>query len=141
MASLSLPKVPVNEASVPTTGRRLAFAKRLTGGQHPLTARVLMNRVWMHHFGRGIVDSPGDFGVLGDRPSHPALLDWLADRDIPSVVALTKVDKLKPMRRKARLAAMKRELTAPTAAVITTSSLKGDGVDDMWRQIYQMIGR
>jgi hypothetical protein len=79
LASLSLPEVPENEASVPTTGRRLAFAKRLTGGRHPLTARVLMNRVWMHHFGRGIVDSPGDFGAVGDRPSHPEVLDWLAD--------------------------------------------------------------
>jgi GTP-binding protein len=69
------------------------------------------------------------------------LLDWLAERDIASVVALTKADKLKPMRRKARVTAMKKELTAPTAAVITTSSLKGDGVDGIWRQIYQMVDR
>ena len=67
------------------------------------------------------------------------LLDWLAERDIPSVVALTKADKLKPMKRKARVAAMKKGLLSPTAAVITTSSLKGDGVDGVWRQIYKMI--
>ena len=62
----------------PTTGRRLAYAKLLTDGAHPLTARVFVNRVWMHHFGRGIVGTPGDFGAFGERPTHPDLLDWLA---------------------------------------------------------------
>ena len=67
-----------DDASLPTTGRRLAFARRLTDGKHPLLARTYVNRLWMHHFGRGIVASPGDFGQLGERPSHPELLDWLA---------------------------------------------------------------
>ncbi len=61
-----------------STGRRLAYARWLTGGRHPMVARVLMNRIWLHHFGRGIVNTPGDFGVLGERPTHPELLDWLA---------------------------------------------------------------
>lgn len=69
---------------LPTTGRRLAYAKHLTDGKHPLVARVIVNRVWAHHFGRGIVRSLGDFGMLGDRPSHPALLDWLASEFIES---------------------------------------------------------
>jgi mono/diheme cytochrome c family protein len=72
--------VPEKDPSLPTSGRRLAFAKLLTDGNHPLLARVLVNRAWMHHFGRGIVPSVGDFGQLGQRPSHPELLDWLASR-------------------------------------------------------------
>ncbi|MBC8116630.1 MAG: DUF1553 domain-containing protein [Candidatus Saccharimonas sp.] len=70
---------PVDDPQLPTSGRRLAYARHLTNGRHPLLARVFVNRVWMHHFGRGLVSTPADFGVLGDRPSHPELLDWLAD--------------------------------------------------------------
>ena len=63
----------------PRTGRRLAYAHHLTSGSHPLAARVLVNRVWLNHFGRGLVATPADFGALGERPTHPDLLDWLAD--------------------------------------------------------------
>lgn len=70
--------IPIDDASLPSTGRRLAYANYLTSGTHPLLARVIVNRLWMHHFGNGIVSTPSDFGILGDRPSHPELLDWLA---------------------------------------------------------------
>jgi mono/diheme cytochrome c family protein len=59
---------------------RLELALAITDGKNPLTARVLVNRVWMHHFGAGIVRTPGDFGLRGEPPSHPALLDHLAWR-------------------------------------------------------------
>lgn len=58
--------------------RRVALAKWIVDAQHPLTWRSIANRLWQHHLGRGIVDSPNDFGRMGQLPSHPELLDWLA---------------------------------------------------------------
>lgn len=78
------PAIAENDPALSGTGRRLAFARHLTSGQHPLVARVIVNRIWMHHFGTGLVDSPGDFGVLGQRPTHPELLDWLASEFVSS---------------------------------------------------------
>ncbi|MFM7162174.1 MAG: DUF1553 domain-containing protein [Planctomycetaceae bacterium] len=71
-------EIPERGPESQPTGRRLAWARHLTSGTHPLLWRVLVNRFWMHHFGRGIVETPADFGLLGTKPTHPELLDWLA---------------------------------------------------------------
>jgi len=72
------PATIVPPAGLESTGRRTALAKWLTDPANPLTSRVMANRIWHYHFGRGIVGTPSDFGIMGERPSHPELLDWLA---------------------------------------------------------------
>jgi hypothetical protein len=72
------PQIPLPALDAKTSGRRTALANWITSPTNQLTARVMANRIWEHHFGRGLVRSPNNFGLQGDRPTHPELLDWLA---------------------------------------------------------------
>ncbi|HTU20826.1 MAG TPA: PSD1 and planctomycete cytochrome C domain-containing protein [Gemmataceae bacterium] len=76
------PILPTLPSGAKTCGRRLALANWIASPDNPLTARVMVNRIWQYHFGRGIVRSSSNFGLQGDRPTHPELLDFLADEFI-----------------------------------------------------------
>ena len=73
------PKITPTET---TSGRRTALANWIANADNPLSTRVITNRIWQHHFGTGIVPTPNDMGTLGEKPSHPELLDWLTSRFI-----------------------------------------------------------
>ncbi|MEO7318734.1 MAG: DUF1549 and DUF1553 domain-containing protein, partial [Chthoniobacteraceae bacterium] len=70
---------------------RLELAQAIASKENPLTARVMANRVWLHHFGKGLVRTPGDFGMRGDAPTHLELLDWLATRFVADGWSLKKL--------------------------------------------------
>ena len=83
--------MPVEE---PEQQRRLKFANWVASPQHPLTARVMVNRLWHYIFGQGIVSTPSDFGLNGARPTHPELLDWLADEFVRSGWSVKHIQRL-----------------------------------------------
>ena len=109
-----------------TTGRRLWLGRWLTSPENPLVARVIVNRIWQAHFGQGIVASSSDFGVMGDAPSHPELLDWLASELVASGW------RLKPLHRMIVLSQTYRRSSAfePEAAKVDP----GDALLWRWRQ-------
>ena len=102
--------LPHDDPAIPTSGRRLAYARWLTSGQHSLLARVIVNRIWMQHFGRGLVGTAADFGVQGERPSHPELLDRLASDFVASGW------KIKSLHRQMLLSTAYRQSSQRTAA-------------------------
>ena len=78
----------------PEAARRLKLADWMVSPDNPLTWRVIVNRVWHHHFGRGLVATPNDFGVNGERPTHPELLEWLASEFMAQGGSLKKLHRL-----------------------------------------------
>lgn len=78
------PTIPAPPANAKSSGRRTVLARWIASADNPMTARVMVNRVWAWHFGRGIVGTPSDFGKFGESPTHPELLDWLAGEFIRS---------------------------------------------------------
>ena len=89
--AVDVPPVPEDAKS---SGKRRVFAEWVANTENPLTARVMVNRIWQYHFGRGIVRSTNDFGQLGTPPTHPELLDWLASEFIASGWRLKAMHKL-----------------------------------------------
>lgn len=88
------PTIRPPSANPDSSGRRLAFARWLTEPDHPLTSRVIVNRLWQQYFERGIVASPSDFGVQGQKPTHPELLDWLASELVAKDWSLKAIHRL-----------------------------------------------
>jgi hypothetical protein len=111
-----LPRVLVRKKPDPpkprakSTGRRLWLARWLTDPANPLVARVMVNRLWQRHFGKGLVATANDFGVMGEPPSHPALLDWLASELVANGW------RLKPLHRLMVLSHTYRQSSAPNPA-------------------------
>ena len=110
--------------ATPEGQRRRALAEWITHPANPLTPRVLVNRLWHHHFGQGLVTTPSDFGLGGDKPSHPELLDWLAAEFVKSGWSLKRLHKLIIMS-----AAYRQQSTTPISA---TNQDSGNRL--IWRQ-------
>jgi hypothetical protein len=88
------PRISAAAPDAKSSGRRTVLANWIASPTNQLTARVMANRIWQHHFGRGVVRSPNNFGVQGDRPTHPELLDWLASEFIAQGWRLKPIHKL-----------------------------------------------
>lgn len=88
------PTIPAPKAGMKSSGRRTVLAEWIASEKNPFTARVFVNRVWQYHFGKGIVPTANDFGKLGEQPTHPELLDWLASDFMAGEWKLKRLHKL-----------------------------------------------
>lgn len=102
----------IEPSSTGSSGRRSVLAKWLADPANPLTARVMVNRVWHYHFGRGIVGSPNDFGLMGERPANRDLLDWLASEFVKEGWSIKKLQKKILMSRTWQLSSEHQEAAA-----------------------------
>lgn len=115
-----------------SSGRRLALARWITTADHPRTSRVAVNHLWRRHFGRGLVPSVANFGLQGERPSHPELLDWLATEFVAHGWHM------KPLHRQIVLSAAYRQSSAPTAAAAWDTAGDPATVDPENRRLWRM---
>lgn len=111
------------DVDAPEQQRRVMLAKWITDKRNPLTARVMVNRLWHYHFGTGIVDTPSDFGGNGSKPTHPQLLDWLADEFVASGWSI------KHMHRLILRSSTYRQSSAPNPSAIKVDA----GSRTLWR--------
>ena len=124
--SILKPQEPVivpPASGVASTGRRTALARWIASPENPMPARVLANRIWQHHFGRGIVKSASNFGLMGDPPTHPELLDWLASELVAGNW------RLKPLHKTILMSEAYRAASAGTATALVKDPLN----DALWR--------
>ena len=106
----TIPKLPARSQSGKSSGRRLVLANWVTSPNNILTRRVIVNRIWQHHFGKGIVQSSNNFGYLGTPPTHPLLLDWLAEEFLKQNWDIKKLHKLILMSSTYRMSAQSNKL-------------------------------
>ncbi len=127
-----------------STGRRLAFAKWLTAPDHPLTARVFVNRMWARHFGAGIVKSLGNFGHTGTAPSNPELLDWLATEFVQqgwSIKSLHRLMMTSRTYRQGSTVGSAMEKSDPDNVLLSRMPLKRMDAEPLYDSLVMIAGR
>ncbi len=137
MLKTKTPELSTEKTKQGTSGKRLAFAKWLVAPENPLTARVIANRIWQHHIGRAIVPTPNDFGQLGEQPTHPELLDWLASELVSGGWKLKRMHKLIML----SAAYQQSSLSGPAPADATVAAKSPQTIDPSNSLLWRMNAR
>jgi mono/diheme cytochrome c family protein len=144
-AVLSVGLKPYNVQPIgDSPGRRLALARWLVQPEHPLTARVIVNRIWLHHFGRGIVPSAANFGRTGVLPTHPELLDWLATELVRQKWSLKAIHRLiwtSSAFRQSSIVSPEAEKADPENALLSRMPMRRMDADALFDSILKTTGR